>query len=169
VLVPDRPAPMSTEACYWRHVTGRCRCQKSKYGLACVWFGGELLPQFESTRGGSVQFIVSIELAGLLGFCRQPLEPPHVDHAGPPHSPAAYADDRQLYRLQCAKAIQFPREDPLWSSDPPASIALLLCDCGRDYTPTTAFFRKGELVYHIMGRYMVKSSWSARLPPGGLI
>jgi hypothetical protein len=22
------------------------------------------------------------------------LEPPHVNHAGPPHSPAAYADDR---------------------------------------------------------------------------
>jgi hypothetical protein len=137
--------------------------QKPKRGLACVLFGGELLPRFVPTTG-SVQFI-----SGLSGLDSKPIEPPHVDHAVPSYSPAAYADDRQLYRFECDAAIQFPREDPLWSSDPAASIALLLCDRSRDHTATTPFLRQGKLVYHFMGRCMVKHSRIACLPQGGLI
>jgi hypothetical protein len=70
-----------------------------------------------------------------------------LHHAWSSPSPAAFSHYRQLHRLECASAFQFPREGPLWPPGSPTRNSLLLRDRSWNYAFTTHFLLSRWPVY----------------------
>lgn len=68
-----------------------------------------------------------------------------------PKSPAAFSHHRQLHRLECASALQFAREDPLWPPGSPTRNSLLLRDHCWNYAFKTRVLLSEWSVYTLAG------------------
>ena len=91
-----------------------------------------------------------------------------TQNARPTKGSASFSDDRLLHSIECAPAIEFPRQNPIRASSSAACSFILLCDrCRCRARPTFLFSRRWE--GDKLASLVVKPAWIQIVSLGGCI